>query len=89
MNKEDVLTLENNQEYVILDIVEYNGEKYLYVVGIDENELPTEEYKYLHSTQMNNELYIEEVTDSKLLELLTTMFTTNYLNESVNEEQAA
>ena len=89
MNKEDVVTLENNKDYVILDIVEFNGDKYLYVVGIDENEAPTDDYRYLRAVMEDNELYTEEVTDPNLLELIISLFTTNYLNESVNEEQAA
>ena len=66
MNKEDVVTLDNNKDYVILDIVEFNGDKYLYVVGIDENEVPTDDYKYLRAVVEDNELYTEEITDPNL-----------------------
>ncbi len=90
MNKEDIITLENNQEYLILDIITFNNNKYLYCVGIDKEEMPTNEYKYLKATTSeNNELFIEEVTNTSELETIITIFTTNYLNDSINAEQAA
>ncbi len=89
MNKEDVITLENNKEYVILDIAEFNNEKYLYVVGLTPEEETNTDYKYLKATEENNEYYIEEVTNPKVLDFIVTLFTVNYLNESTNAEQAA
>ena len=45
MNKEDIITLEDNVEYMVLDTAELNHEKYLYCVSIDKEEMPTDEYK--------------------------------------------
>lgn len=89
MNKEDVITLDNNQEYLILDIVILNNYQYLYCVGIDKEEMPTDEYKYLKVIEENDDLFIEEVMDKKELEAIMALFTNNYLNESINVEQDA
>ena len=87
MNKEDVITLSDNKEYLILDIIEVDNKKYLYCVEIGQNEIPTNEYIYAEVTMEDGETFVEEVTDPKRLEAIVSLFTINYLNES--EEQAA
>ena len=87
MSIEDIITLEDNKEYLILDIIEFNKEKYMYCVGIDKDEIPTSEYIYLKSIEENDEFYIEEVQDENVLKTIVTMFTNNYLNDSINNEQ--
>lgn len=82
MNKEEVITLENNKEYVILDTVKYKDEKYLYCVGIDKDENPTKEYIYLKGIEEDGEFYIENVEDQETLQIIISLFTANYLSES-------
>ena len=55
MNIEDIITLEDNKEYLILDIIELNKERFLYCVEIDEKEMPKQEYKYLKEIIENDE----------------------------------
>ena len=71
------------------DIIDYLNKKYLYCVLVDEDDIPTQEYKYVEVINENNETYIEEVNDEKILENLVNLVTINYLNDSTNEEQAA
>ena len=89
MNKGVILTLDNNKDYLILDIVTFNNNKYVYCVGIDKGEMPTNEYIYLKVIEDNADLYVAEVNDKKELEAIIALFTTNYLNESTNVEQDA
>ncbi|MBE6151726.1 MAG: hypothetical protein E7165_00210 [Firmicutes bacterium] len=35
--KDQILTLENNLEYLVVDIVNYNNNQYLYLVRMDED----------------------------------------------------
>ncbi len=84
MEIEDIITLEDNLEYLILDKTIINNEKYLYCVEIDKEEKPTTNYNYLKEIDVNNELYIEEVKDEKMLEMLINVFTNNYLSDSIN-----
>ncbi len=83
MNKEEVITLENNKEYVILDTVMYKDEKYLYCVGIDKDEIPTKEYLYLKGIKENDEFYVENVEDQETLNAIVALFTANYLSENI------
>lgn len=73
MNIEDIITLDDNKEYLILDIIELNKERFLYCVEIDEEEMPKQEYKYLKEIIENGEVYTEEVKDKDLLEALTAL----------------
>ena len=73
MNIEDIITLEDNKEYLILDIIELNKERFLYCVEIDEEEMPKQEYKYLKEIIENGEVFTEEVKDKDLLEALTAL----------------
>lgn len=73
MNIEDIITLDDNKEYLILDIIELNKERFLYCVEIDEEEMPKQEYKYLKEIIENGEVYTEEVKDKELLEALTAL----------------
>ena len=90
MEINDIITFEDNKEYLILDITDYNNAKYIYTVRIDEEEIPTNEYKYFKVFVENNDYRVEEVGEENLIKLLTSLFTTNYLNTSINNgEQAA
>ncbi len=89
MEINDVITFDDNKEYVILDITNYNNHMYLYTVRIDEEEIPTSEYKYFRVFNENNDYSVEEVKEENLVKLLTSLFSTNYLNASTNDEQAA
>ncbi len=87
MEKEDIITLEDNTEYMVLDIALFNQEKYLYCVRIDEEEMPTNEYKYLKEMNENGELFIEEVEEEGIIEVLSSLFAADYLNSVTDEEQ--
>lgn len=91
MKKEDVITLDDNKEYLILDIVELLGKKYLYTVEIDKEDMPTTNYKYYEVSEDSEGISVEEVEDEKVLETILNLFTINYLNDSIetNDEQAA
>lgn len=74
----DVITLEDNKEYVILDIVDYQDNKYLYCVEIDKDENPIDEYivaKLISPTE------VEEVIDEELLKNLAKLFEEDMLKD--------
>ena len=78
MNKDDIFTLEDNKEYLVLETIELNQEKYLYGVSIDKEEMPTAEYKYWKEINENGEIFTEEITDKKIIEALTSLCAANY-----------
>ncbi len=89
MDVNDVITFGDNKEYLILDITDFSNNKYIYTVRIDEEEIPTDEYKYFKVFLDNEEVSVEEVKDETLLKVLVSLFTNNYLNESKDNEQVA
>ncbi len=89
MEEGSVLSLASGKEYLILDVITLKDEKYLYCVQIDEEEMPTKEYKYFKSRGNDDEVEVEEVKDKEIVNALTTLFTANNLVDVTNEEQAA
>lgn len=91
MKKEDVITLDDNKEYLVLDTVELMGKQYLYTVLIDEDDMPTTDYKYFEVSDEEDGTSVVEVEDKNVLEAILNLFTINYLNDSIdkNEEQDA
>ncbi len=91
MKKEDVITLDDNKDYLILDTAELLGKKYLYTVEVDKDDMPTTNYKYYEVTEDSDGISVEEVVDEKVLEAILNIFTINYLSDSIDkdEEQAA
>lgn len=88
MNKEDIITLEDNIEYMVLDTVEFNEGKYLYCAEIDKEEMPTGEYKYFKEINDSGNLYTEEVNNEAIIEAITALFAANALESLTDEEQA-
>ncbi len=87
MNKEDIITLEDNLEYMVLDTVELNQDKYLYCVSIDQEEMPTNEYKYFKEINENGNLFTAEVEDQNIIEAITALLATDYLDSVTDDEQ--
>lgn len=74
MNKKEIITINDNEEYMILDTTELKKEQYLYCVKIDANEMPTTEYCYFKGIEEDGELYVEEIEDENLLASVIAIF---------------
>ncbi len=61
MNKE-IITLDN-RDFLIIDKVNYENKNYLYVIAID----GTNDITVLNEYEENNKIYVESVTDKKLI----------------------
>lgn len=86
MEINDVLTLSENEEYLILDITELNKETYLYCVEIDKKDMPTKKYIYLKGIEKDGEMYVEKVKDEELQKALTALFTANFVGDAIGGE---
>lgn len=61
----EFLTLDNNQEYVVVEVIEQDGKKYLYLVRSDEEEVLLAEEKII-----DNNITVETLGDKdKIIEL--------------------
>ena len=86
MEINDIITLEDGKEYLVLDKVSLNNIVYLYTVLVDDHDKPNGEYIYFKEIKNEQDIAVEEVEDEDLLTTLISMFTYHYLNET-NEEQ--
>ena len=60
IQKEELITLEDNKEYYVVDIVELE-ERYLYLINKDDKK----DIMLAKETIENNESYVEEVEDEE------------------------
>ena len=67
-----IITLENNEQYMVLNQTEYEGFSYYLVMGLDQNKEIIENNVAIFKEEVdNNDVYIEKVEDSKLIIELT------------------
>ncbi len=85
MEIQDIITLDDNIDYLILDIITKKNNKYLYCAALDKEENPTSEYKYFTIITEENAEYIEEITDEALLREIITELSKHYLAMSTKE----
>lgn len=75
MKEQDVITLDDGKEYLLLDELKYENKKYFFSVEIDEKGVTQEDKGgiFLKATKENNEEYVEVVESPILLEKLFTL----------------
>ena len=67
-----IITLENNEKYVVLNETMYGGTKYFLVMGIDEKlEMVPNKVKILEEILDGTDIYVDAVTDTNLMSILT------------------
>lgn len=67
----NILTLENNEKYMVLNQAVYQNKNYYLVTQVseDEEEL-TENIKFLEETEVNGQKAVQLVKDEKIIDLL-------------------
>jgi len=67
-----VITLGNNEQYLIIEEVEKYGKEYYYIAEINKTKKYIKDnYKIITTTEEDEEIYIEEITgEDKLKEIL-------------------
>ena len=67
-----IISLENNEKYVVLNETIYGGTKYFLVMGVDENKdvIPSN-VAIIEEIIEGNETYVERVKDPELVIILT------------------
>lgn len=67
-----IITLENNEKYVVLNETMYGGVKYFLVMGIDNNkDIIPNKVKILEEIIDGSEIYVDPVTDPEMIVILT------------------
>lgn len=70
-----IVTLGNNEEYLIVDKVEKDDKEYYYVAQVNEDETDIEDnYKIVCATYKDDEIYLDEVLGEDKLKSILSMF---------------
>lgn len=75
LNINKVIILENGEEYLVLDKVNYQDTDYYYIAKVNESETDIEnDYKLVVVTEKDNNRVITEVTDEEKLKEILPLF---------------
>ena len=80
----NIVTLENNQEYLILEELTKNEHKYVYSVRVLEDETPTDEYLIFESIIKEDGEFLKPVNDKELYDTLIEDFKDIVADKIVN-----
>lgn len=93
MEKDTIITLEDNTMYALLDDTEIEGKKYFFAVKLDnKTENPTTEYEVFEEEVEGEDVYMSILDESDYKQAILIDFTNNYMNmvgdlmESTEEE---
>lgn len=78
MEKDTIITLEDNEKFVLLDKVELENANYFLALKLTEDEQPTKEYEIFEEEIEDGDSYMSIVEDPTLKEALMVNFTLNY-----------
>ena len=82
---DQIVELEDNKKYVILDEKELNNVKYYFGLRLDDREEPTNTYLFFEETIDGEDTYLLPIEDENLKGLLLSAFTINYLDKVYDE----
>ena len=69
----DILTLDYSDKYLLLNIINSNNKNYYLAVGVnqEETDIDLEDITFFEEIKENNDLYVEEVLNPKIIDILT------------------
>lgn len=78
MEKDTIITLEDNEKFVLLDKVELENANYFLALKLTNDEQPTKDYEIFEEEVEDGESYMTIVEDQTLKDALMVNFTLNY-----------
>lgn len=82
LSKGNVITLENNKKYLILDNFMHNNDQYLYISSLDIKHIC-----FVKASNINNEIDIKVVKDENLIKLFAQNYILDYSNKKPSLEE--
>ena len=80
MEKDTLVTLEDNTQYALLDETEIDGTNYFFGVKLDnETENPTTEYEIFEEEIEDGDTYMSALEESDFKQSVLVNFTNNYM----------
>ena len=84
MDKGDVITLSNQGEYVVAEILDYNDEEYLMLFEINDDQI-FEQAKFVKAKRNNDTCSISNIDDKDELYKIINIFLPLFQNDYVSE----
>lgn len=70
-----IVTLGNNEEYLVIDKVEYEGKDYYYIAEVNEDNSDIKDnYKIVCATYKDNQIFLDEVLGEDKLKAILPLF---------------
>jgi len=66
----DVITLTNGEEYVVCSKIDFNENKYLYLI----NPINQQDIKFVMETARDNKIFVSEIENENLIRQLLPLF---------------
>lgn len=78
MKVDNVILLEDNKKYLLLDETILDNKKYFYAVEVTDAELePTDNYIFLEESSNQQDVFVTQVDNQELISALLIIFTNN------------
>lgn len=88
MEKDTLITLDDNTKYVLLEEIVVDNQKYFYSVKMEiENEVPTNEYEIFEYEEENGETYLTALENDEIKERILIEFTKKFVDIIKEEEE--
>ena len=83
LDKGDIITLSNDQQYVVAELLDYNDQEYLMLFEVDGENL-FDQAKFVKTKQINNDEYSIENIENKeelyeIIDLFFPLFEQDYI----------
>lgn len=73
LEKNKIITLDNDEHFLIFNDLKIKNEKFLMGVKINNNQYEND-FRFFIETNKNNEKYLEEITNESLIKLIVDKF---------------
>lgn len=71
----DIITLDDNSEYAILQIITYEGRKYYLIAPVDKEEkTDLQNIRIVEEKKVNDRILLEEETNEEMIQKISNMF---------------
>lgn len=81
----NIIMLENNKSYVILDETILDKKKYYFGLRVNDNDEPMNSYLFFVEKKENNRIFLIPINNKNTKGLLLTAFTFNFLDKVYDE----
>ena len=74
LEKGEIITLDNDEEYIISDLISYNDSRYFFTFQVKDEEKISSNIAIFEEVVLDEEVLVERVIDRELLEILIPLF---------------